>query len=1094
MSPTDLEPRPRKKPYVSPLRQCPDANLLAAWLESKVNTGELDWLGAHVDRCAACRRVVAHGVRGHVAKSDAEAAWLLEPGEAPRVSAQVGRYLLLHKLGEARGGEIYAAYDPKLEREVSLRLIHRDDTGESEALTREVLERALAVARVEHPHVAGAYDAGLSEAWVYLASELVSGMNLRQWRQSAPVTTREILMVMRQVAQGLLAAHRAGLAHRHFTPESVRVGDARAVVTDLAIPPMDSEALDVAKYRAPEQWRGHDGDERSDQFRFAVCLYEALYGGLPFTGDDEDALRGAMLGATRELPPRKVGVSRGLRKALQRALAPDPADRHASMEVFVQLLDGVSPSSVRRMRRIAMGAVAAPALVALGVIGARGAALNARCDALADGLETTFAPKLKEQGHAAFLASRAPYAPSVWRFVSLELDEALQRLRIESEKACALSVLARPDLQARAASRLDCLQDRLELVSVLAKALPQASPRAVERAGDAATALLARTECGVPAAGKRVANDSARRALAEASVWTQLGEASYVDAALVKAKDLAPRAQLALYRGQARALEGDATGAERELTQAFEWARLDGEPRIAVASAAHLAAVVNVDGSRRENALAWIDRARVEAQDATAPSDAATRAHLDGVRQRMEGNPEQALAALEQALILRERAFGPQHLALAPSLSALAQAEAEAHHPERAVDHLERALELRELSLSEEHPATLRTSVDLGNLLIASGRFGEARARFARMLAMLEDSGGRDHPQLITPLHGLARALTIAGAPREAVPYAERALELARAGRGAHHPEVAVSLQVLATAHARMGALPTARRELEEAVALFQGAYGPKSPASVHALTELAGTHRRLGDHAGALTLDSDALAIAEAAFGLTHPEVNTPLLGLGEDHLGLGRPHDALKFLERALAAQEAKADPMEARAEVRFALARALVAAGRDRPRAIALAKEAQGLFAESLRPLDPRVVAIDAWLARQPLAASNLASARGIRPLGAFAPPSLKPKEQAPPSSVMPQGETAVPQRTPPRTKTVQVDPDGPPADEQRAPSDSAEAEPSSASTPPPTETPASTPAAEAAPASTTAAEAAPANTAAPEAAPAETPEAP
>src|SRR5262249_57011875 len=126
---------------------------------------------------------------------------------------------------------------------------------------------------------------------VFLAMELVEGVDLRSWLEAQPRRRAEIVDVFREAGRGLASAHAAGLVHRDFKPDNVLVdGEGRARVTDFGLAHRletkpDAEIAGTPAYMAPEQHRGEHVDARTDQFAFCVALYEALHGERPFAGN-----------------------------------------------------------------------------------------------------------------------------------------------------------------------------------------------------------------------------------------------------------------------------------------------------------------------------------------------------------------------------------------------------------------------------------------------------------------------------------------------------------------------------------------------------------------------------------------------------------------------------------------------------------------------------------------------------------------------------------------------------------------------------------------------------------------------------------------
>jgi len=232
----------------------------------------------------------------------------------------VDRYRILRLVGFGGMGMVYAAHDPSLHRTIALKVIRPHLAG-STAFQARLLRESNAMARVSHPNVAVVYDVGRSDGLLFIAMEWVDGKTLGQWLERGPHSWRAIVEVFVQAAEGLAAAHRAGLVHRDFKPDNVLVDDSlRVRVTDFGLvrwsdsdtsltdststhPALGSSdpvpapltdpgvTMGTPAYMAPEQYLGKPADARSDQFSFFVALYEGLYGKLPFEGKNRGGSR-----------------------------------------------------------------------------------------------------------------------------------------------------------------------------------------------------------------------------------------------------------------------------------------------------------------------------------------------------------------------------------------------------------------------------------------------------------------------------------------------------------------------------------------------------------------------------------------------------------------------------------------------------------------------------------------------------------------------------------------------------------------------------------------------------------------------------------
>ena len=315
---------------------------------------------------------------------------------------RIGRYRVVERIGQGGMGLVYAAHDDELDRPVAIKILRSDlepGAGGHERLLRE----AQAIARLSHPNVVHVYEVGHHDGQVFMAMELVRGRTLRRWCRAGERSVAAIVGMYLGAADGLAAAHAAGLVHRDFKPDNVLVGDdGRSRVLDfgLARPDLEgmrtSEAIPTASasvsgsasaaslevtrtgtvmgtpaYMAPETIAQRRADARSDQYAFAVSLFEALYGTRPFAGSSYTELAEAIVaGRRRDADPRKHGVPRALHAVLLRAMAADPQERFADMHALVAALRRAMEPAPRRW---GYGALASLGIAA----GALGLALHA---------------------------------------------------------------------------------------------------------------------------------------------------------------------------------------------------------------------------------------------------------------------------------------------------------------------------------------------------------------------------------------------------------------------------------------------------------------------------------------------------------------------------------------------------------------------------------------------------------------------------------------------------------------------------------------------------------------------------------------------
>lgn len=344
--------------------RCLDENELSAHLARRLDRDATERITEHLDECSTCADLMMALARAYPVEPpltavphstditevmsrsplDTQAPRLTEASEdAP--PAQIGRYVVLAPLGAGGMGVVYAAYDPKLDRKVAIKLL-RGRAGEDEharSAQRTLMREARTMARISHPNVLAVHDVGSHEGHVFLVMDFVDGGTLRHWLRSHRHEPVEILKAVIQAGGGLVAAHKAGLVHRDFKPDNVLVSrDGRVLVADFGLTsatpsvggirsPDGGGAAGTPGYMAPEVRLGAEADERSDQYSFCVTLHESLLGERPPEDRPSQVLEQA------------IGIPEPLKSALRRGLSPAPEGRFSSMQALLDELAANAP-------------------------------------------------------------------------------------------------------------------------------------------------------------------------------------------------------------------------------------------------------------------------------------------------------------------------------------------------------------------------------------------------------------------------------------------------------------------------------------------------------------------------------------------------------------------------------------------------------------------------------------------------------------------------------------------------------------------------------------------------------------------------------
>ena len=262
------------------------------------------------------------------------------------LGTRVGAYEVLSAIGAGGMGEVYRARDGKLNRDVALKVLPEFGGLDLQRLARFKRE-AQVLASLNHPNIAAVYGLEESNGIQALVLELVEGPTLADRIAQGPLPMDEALLMARQIAEALEAAHEQGIVHRDLKPANIGVrpdgtvkvldfGLAKAlepadvIVSPTTSPTITSPALTqmgvilgTAAYMSPEQVKGRAADKRSDIWAFGAVLYEMLSGRRAFKGDDLSETLAAVLRQDVDLAALPASTPSPVRRLIARCLDRD---------------------------------------------------------------------------------------------------------------------------------------------------------------------------------------------------------------------------------------------------------------------------------------------------------------------------------------------------------------------------------------------------------------------------------------------------------------------------------------------------------------------------------------------------------------------------------------------------------------------------------------------------------------------------------------------------------------------------------------------------------------------------------------------------
>src|SRR5215475_14281983 len=283
----------------------------------------------------------------------------LQPG------SRLGPYEIVAPIGAGGMGEVYRAKDPRLSRDVAIKVLPASFSQDADRL-RRFEQEARAAGVLNHPNITAVHDIGSHDGSPYIVTELLEGETLRSRLSAGAISVRKSIDYAVQIAKGLSAAHEKGIVHRDLKPENVFLTkDGRVKILDFGLAKLKSEqegesrtdlrtvsgtepgvVMGTMGYMSPEQVRGRVADRRSDLFAFGTILYEMLSGQRAFRGDTAaDTITAILTKEPPDLTQTNQEIHPGLDRIVRHCLEKNPEERFESARDVAFDLEALSTIS-----------------------------------------------------------------------------------------------------------------------------------------------------------------------------------------------------------------------------------------------------------------------------------------------------------------------------------------------------------------------------------------------------------------------------------------------------------------------------------------------------------------------------------------------------------------------------------------------------------------------------------------------------------------------------------------------------------------------------------------------------------------------------
>ncbi len=853
------------------------------------------------------------------------------PSGAPLTrGASIGRYVVLGLVGRGGMGEVYAAYDPELDRKVAVKLL-RVKSGNGVSLTegrQRTLREAQAIARLSHPNVVVAYDVGTFEDKVFIAMEFVEGNTVTFWLEQQPRTWQEILRVFIDAGRGLIAAHEKGLVHRDFKPDNVMVGrDGQVRVMDFGLARQITEkpgARPRPRPRGPILRADMEVGAGTLPLDQGTLVLNGPPGGGSDTGEMQSSVSGlfdarltrtgAMMGTPAYMAPEQFfGKETDAR-----------TDQFSFCVSLYESLYAERPFPGKKLTELTANVV-------------QGTIRDAP-----PGTKVPFwVRRILLRGLRSAPAERFPSMAEMLDALGRDPRAARKKWMVGAAVALLPLAVGLGVRQSVVDRRALCIGGGDKLAGIW-DLHPPDQPEGPRQSQIHAAFL--RT-------GKSYAADvyeTVTRALTGyAQSWANMYQQTC----------------------EATQLRHEQSPEVLDLRMSCLQERLSGFHALTDVFANATAEIVE-NAVSATNALATLDRcADVPTLRAVIrpPDDPATVARVGELRQRLAemkarfdaGQWKQTLKDAP-GIVRQARAAGYQPL-LAEVLSLAGQMYSTANDTNASEKALLEAYHLADASRDDEVRAEVAAE-----LVFVTGyqqRHAEDAHRWAEAAtAILQRLGGHDLLRAWY-LNDLGCAYFASGDDEAGATALKQGLALKQKLLGSDHPDVGLSNGNLGYVLERMGRSEEALSYVQRAIEIEGKKLGLQHPSLAMQFDNRGEILNALGRSSEARRSFEQAIAIWERELGQDDVTLASPLTGIGVSYLSEAKPSNAIVALERAIKVRVGREfDPVD-QAHTYFELAQALWDSGREQTHARRLAEEAKAFYVKSAREKD--VTAVDTWL---------------------------------------------------------------------------------------------------------------------------------